>query len=236
MNDPSNWSETMAAPVAVFDLDGTLVDSAPDLLAALDAAMTAAGFAVLPRDFALATVGHGARAMIEAALRAIAVEPTPDLVQPMHAHFLAHYEANIAVGTRPFPGVEAALDRLAAEGVRLAVCTNKYESLTLKLLAELGLTDRFAAIVGADTLSVRKPDPGHVLGTIARAGGDPGRAIMVGDSRADIDAAKAAKVPVIAVDFGYTPVPVADLGPDHVISGFDALYPIAARRLGLAPA
>lgn len=223
----------MAAPVAVFDLDGTLVDSAPDLLAALNAAMAQAGYAALPPETALGTVGHGAKAMIEAALAAIGVEPTPARVQPMHRHFLEHYEANIAVGTRPFPGVLDALDRLAADGALLAVCTNKFEGLSVRLLEELDMIGRFAAIVGADTLGVRKPDPGHLTGTIARAGGDPRRAVMVGDSRADIDAAKAAGVPVIAVDFGYTTVPVAELGPDHVISTYAALYPLAAAHLRL---
>ncbi|WP_436640358.1 phosphoglycolate phosphatase [Microbaculum sp. FT89] len=224
----------MPAPVAVFDLDGTLVDTAPDLLATLDVVLVAAGYEPLPEEKAFGTIGHGSKVMIEHALDLQNVEPTESLVKPMFEHFLAHYAENIVVGSRPFEGVTEALDRLAAEGAVLAVCTNKYEDLSVKLLDALGLSRRFAAIVGADTLGVRKPDPAHLLGTIERAGGDRARAVMVGDSRADIDAAKAAQVPVIAVDFGYTDTPVRQLGPDHVISHYTALYELAAPLLGLS--
>jgi len=222
----------MPRPVAVFDLDGTLIDTAPDLFATLDAVLTEAGYTSLPRSELFGSVGHGSKVMIEYALNFQGVEPTPERVQPMHLHFLEYYEANIAVGSRPFPGVIETLDRLAASGALLAVCTNKFEALSLELLAALGLSARFAAIVGPDTLGVRKPDPAHILGTIERAGGDPARAVMVGDSRADIDAAKAAGIPVIAVDFGYTDVPVRDLTPDYVISHYDALFDLAAPHLG----
>lgn len=222
----------MPRPVAVFDLDGTLVDTAPDLLATLDVVLTEAGYQALPHGTGIGSIGQGSKAMIEFALKGQGIEPTLERVQPMHLRFLEYYQANIAVESQPFPGVVEALDRLASAGAVLAVCTNKFENLSLELLGALKLTDRFAVIVGPDTLGVRKPDPAHILGTIERAGGDTARAVMVGDSRADIDAAKAARVPVIAVDFGYTDVPVNELSPDHVISHYDALYPLAAGYLG----
>ncbi len=224
----------MPAPVAVFDLDGTLVDTAPDLLATLDVVLIEAGYEPLPHEHGFGSIGHGSKVMIEYALNWQNVEPEEAIVKPMHAHFLEYYAENIAVGSRPFDGVGQALDRLANAGALLAVCTNKYEALSVRLLDALGLTGRFAAVVGPDTLGVRKPDPAHVLGAIERAGGNRGRAVMVGDSRTDIDAAKAAKVPVIAVDFGYTDTPVRELGPNHVISHYDALYDLAAPLLGLS--
>ncbi|MEJ8572928.1 phosphoglycolate phosphatase [Microbaculum marinum] len=226
----------MPKPVAVFDLDGTLVDTAPDLFAALDVVLRENGYeSVAPAD-EMGIIGHGSKAMIEYALTAQGVDIDPERIKPMHLRFLDYYEAHIADGSRPFPGVVEALDRLAGAGAALAVCTNKYEHLSRQLLDALGLSGRFAAIVGADTLGVRKPDPAHILGTIERAGGDLTRAVMVGDSRTDIDAAKAATVPVIAVDFGYTDTPVAQLSPDHVISQYEELYALAAPRLGLAGA
>jgi phosphoglycolate phosphatase len=224
----------MPAPVAVFDLDGTLVDTAPDLLATLNVVLTASGYQPMPAEKTYGAIGQGSRVMIERALEYQDINVDDATLQRMHEHYLDHYVENIAVSSRPFDGVVDLLDRLSGEGVRLAVCTNKLEGLSVRLLTELGLADRFAAIVGADTLDVRKPDPGHVLGTIERAGGDKTRAIMVGDSRADIDAAKAAGVPVIAVDFGYTETPVRELGPDHIISHYDALYELAAPVLGLS--
>lgn len=217
----------MQAPVALFDLDGTLVDTLPDLLATLDVVLAEAGFESLPRIHAVSTVGYGSKVMIERALELQHVNPTPETVLPMHKRFLEHYEAHIAERSRPFPGVAEALDRLAGAGVLLGVCTNKYEALSVRLLEDVGLIDRFAAVVGPDTLGVRKPDPAHVLGAIERAGGDRTRALMVGDSRTDIDAAKAAHVPVIAVDFGYTDVPVRELAPDHVMSSYNSLYDLA---------
>jgi phosphoglycolate phosphatase len=224
----------MPAPVAVFDLDGTLVDTAPDLLATLNVVLEEAGYESLPAEKTYGAIGHGSKVMIERALAFQNVTLTPEDLQQMHEHFLVYYGENISTHSRPFDGVIALLDRLADDDVQLAVCTNKLEGLSVRLLEELGMADRFAAIVGADTLDVRKPHPGHVLGTIALAGGDEDRAIMVGDSRTDIDAAKAAGVPVIAVDFGYTEVPVTELGPDHVISHYDALYDLAVPLLGLS--
>jgi len=137
--------------------------------------------------------------------------------------FIDHYAAHIADRSRPFPGVEAALDELARAGCRLAVCTNKLEWLSLRLLGALGLTDRFAAICGADTFGVQKPNAAILHGTVARAGGRSDAAIMVGDAITDIAVARAAGIAVIAVDFGYSETPVAELGPDRIVSSFARL-------------
>jgi phosphoglycolate phosphatase len=141
----------------------------------------------------------------------------------LYADYIAYYAEHIADHSRPFPGLEAALDELADNGFRLAVCTNKLEWLSVRLLDALNLSNRFAAICGQDTFGMQKPDPEILRRTIMSAGGDASRAIMVGDSATDIATARAAGVPVIAVDFGYTETPVTAFGPDRVISAFEAL-------------
>jgi phosphoglycolate phosphatase len=213
----------MAAPTIVFDLDGTLVDTAPDLIATLNTILAREGLP--PVDYAAARnmVGGGARAMIERGLTAEGVIPVAAHVERLCGQFIAHYADHIADHSRPFPGVEAALDALAHRGCRLAVCTNKLEWLALKLLGALGLRDRFAAICGADTFGVQKPDAAILHGTVARAGGRSDLAIMVGDAITDIAVARAAGIGVIAVDFGYSEIPVAALGPDRVVSSFERL-------------
>ena len=204
----------------VFDLDGTLVDTAPDLSNALNHVLTARGHDPVPAAAVREAVGRGARAMIEEALERAA---TQDDVDRMLADFLVHYEANIAAESRPFPGAVAALERLSSAGARLAVCTNKRESLTRMLLQALELQDYFAATAGRDTFGVSKPDPGHLLGVIAAAGGEPSRAVMVGDSAVDIAAARGAGVPSILVTFGYCPPPPEGPHADAVIEHFDGL-------------
>jgi phosphoglycolate phosphatase len=218
----------MQGSTIVFDLDGTLVDTAPDLVDTLNVILAREGLPAVPYPHARMLVGHGARHMIDQAL-ATAGETGRD-VDRMLADFLAHYADHIADRSRAFPGVEAALDALAARGCSFAVCTNKREALSVKLLEQLGLARRFAAICGQDTFAVQKPDAEALRGTLRRAGGHPERAVMVGDSHTDIATARAAAVPVVAVDFGYTPTPVAAFCPDHVISHYDAL-PAAVERL-----
>ncbi len=207
----------------VFDLDGTLIDTAPDLIATLNHTLARQGLPVVPYATARPLIGGGARGMIE---RALAVEgrscSTAD-VDRLYSAFVAHYAGHIADRSRPFPQLEAALDRLAEAGHQLAVCTNKLEWLSKRLLDALQLTERFAAICGQDTFGVLKPDPEIFRLTVRRAGGEPKRAIMVGDSATDIRTARAAQVPVVAVDFGYTDVPIASLRPDRVISSFAEL-------------
>jgi phosphoglycolate phosphatase len=216
-------------PTLVFDLDGTLVDTAADLVATLNVILDREGLRPVPFLDARSMVGHGARALIERGLAANGAEREVADIDRLFDDYIAYYSAHIADGSRPFPGVVEALDHFAAEGWSLAVCTNKLEHLSVDLLEQLGLAARFDAICGADTFAARKPDPLALTETIRRTGGRPETAIMVGDSKTDIDTAKAAAVPVVAVDFGYTPVHVRDLGPDIVISHFDELAGAVAK-------
>ncbi|KQR68806.1 HAD family hydrolase [Rhizobium sp. Leaf341] len=215
----------------VFDLDGTLVDTAPDLVASLNHAVTQAGLAPVGYDDLTHLVGHGAQAMIE---RTFAMREKPlsedDLAWQMK-EFVAHYHATMPGASMPYPGVLDAMDRLSAAGYRLAVCTNKLEMLARTLIEALGLTSRFAAITGGDTFDVRKPHAEHLLATIRLAGGTPGRAVMIGDSRNDILVAHNAEVPSIAVPFGYSDVAVETLAPSVVISHFTELTPDLVERL-----
>ncbi len=207
----------------VFDLDGTLIDTAPDLIDTLNFTLSRQGLPTVPYDDARPLIGGGARSMIERALIVERRNASAAEVDALYATFVAHYADHIADRSRPFPGLEPMLDHLAAAGHRLAVCTNKLEWLSKRLLDALQLSGRFAAICGQDTFGIQKPDPQIFRATVTRAGGAAERAIMVGDSITDIRTARAAKVPVVAVDFGYTDVPVATLNPDRVISSFAEL-------------
>ena len=213
----------MSALTVVFDLDGTLVETAPDLIATLNVVLAREGVPPQPYADARLMVGAGARVMIERGLSAAGRTVAAPDIDRMFADFIAYYGEHVADHSHPFPGLAAALDRLAERGCRFAVCTNKLEGLSRLLLQTLGLTARFEAICGQDTFGIQKPDPDVLRRTIARAGGMIGRAVMVGDSATDIDTARAAGVPVVAVDFGYTDIPVRQLGPDRVISHFDEL-------------
>ena len=211
----------MAGPTIIFDLDGTLVDTAPDLIDTLNVILGREGLPAVPYDLARTLIGHGARHMIARGL-AMAGRTDGDLDR-LFADFIAHYGEHVADRSQPFPGVESALDTLAARGCTFAVCTNKLEGLSVRLLEALGLAGRFAAICGQDTFAVQKPNPEALLGTLRRAGGSRARAVMVGDSQTDIATARAALMPVVAVDFGYTEIPVTQLCPDKIISTYNAL-------------
>ncbi len=213
----------MPSPIIVFDLDGTLVDTAPDLLESLNHSLDAGGATLADLHGFHQYVGQGARIMIERAYAAQQKALLAEEHDRLFSLFLDHYDSNIPGRSQPYPGVIVALDRLAQAGFLLAVCTNKPESFSRKLLAGLGMTASFAAICGADTFAFRKPDPRHLTETIAMAGGDAARAVMVGDSRTDIDTAKAAGIPVVAVDFGYTDRHVREFEPSMIISHFDEL-------------
>ncbi len=212
--------------VVVFDLDGTLADTAPDLAAALNHALAALGREPVPAESVRHLVGHGARALLRRGLAATG-EESEDLVEKGFPIFIDHYEANICVGTRLYPQLEPALDALCGQGVRLAVCTNKQEGLTAKLLEALGWGARFDAVVGGDTLAVRKPDPAPFHEAVARAGG--GRAVLVGDSITDADTARAAGAPFVAVSFGFSDRPVEALGADAVIDDYRELLAVLRR-------
>jgi phosphoglycolate phosphatase len=213
----------MIAPTIVYDLDGTLADTAGDLMAALNAVLGMEGLAPLPVENARPMIGAGARVLIQRGFAASGRTLDPQKLEVLFGDFLAHYNAHIADFTRLYPGVESALAAFARIGWRQAVCTNKVESSAKLLMKRLGVAQRFSFICGQDTFGVAKPDPKPLLMTIAACGGASKRAIMVGDSATDIKTARAAGLPVIAVDFGYTDAPVAGLGPDRVISHFDEL-------------
>lgn len=221
-------------PIVVFDLDGTLVDTAPDLIATLNIVLSEDGIPEVPFAVARPMIGNGVRPLIERALAEQERYPGEAAVDAMFARYIRHYQDHIADRSRPYPGLHAALDRLDAGGLALAVCTNKYEALSVRLLDALGLTGRFAAICGQDTFPMKKPDPDMLRLTIARAGGDPSRAVMVGDSETDVRVARAAGLPVIGVDFGYTRIPMAELSPDRLIGHFDALADAVLDLLGAA--
>lgn len=208
----------MATPrTVVFDLDGTLVDTAPDLVNALNFVLEREGLAPVPLHSARTMIGGGARRMIERGLEQEGHAAAADEVTRLTTDFIDHYANHIADASRPFEGLEGALDDLGARGYRFAVCTNKLEWLSKRLLDQLGLSGRFSAICGADTFGVSKPDPAILRQTVARAGGQLSSAIMVGDAGPDIGVARRAGIPVIGVGFGYTEVPIADLKPDRLV-------------------
>lgn len=205
------------SPLVVFDLDGTLVDTAPDLVGALNFVLQREGLPLVPVASARTMIGAGARKLIERGLEVDGREVSAADLDRLTTDFIAYYEDHIADASLPFDGLHAALDTLEQQGFRFAVCTNKLEGLSRLLLAKLEMTGRFAAICGADTFGVAKPDPIIFRQTVAQAGGDLSRAIMVGDSGPDVGVARRAGVPVIGVTFGYTETPIAELKPDAVI-------------------
>lgn len=213
----------MTAPTIAFDLDGTLVDTAPDLIETLNVILARQGVAPVAFQQARDMIGYGVKPLLERALASHGLRPAPEEIDRLYADYLPLYAEHIADKSRPFPGVEEALDALAARGCLLAVCTNKLEWLSVLLLEKLGLAGRFAAICGQDTFPMRKPNPEMLVRTVTKAGGAVGRSLMVGDSVTDVNTARGAGVPMILVDFGYTEIPVADLSADRTISHFDAL-------------
>ncbi|QGN54573.1 HAD-IA family hydrolase [Novosphingobium sp. Gsoil 351] len=206
--------------VVAFDLDGTLADTADDLAAALNYALVLADRAPLGLETVRAMVGHGTRALMRKGLAATG-DVTEALVDASLPDLTNFYAANICTATTGYPGVEQALDMLAEQGSRLAVCTNKPERLATMLVEALGWTDRFAAVIGGDTLAFTKPDPAMLHAAISRAGG--GRAAYVGDSITDADTARAAAIPFVAVSFGFLDRPVGELGAAAVIDHYDEL-------------
>lgn len=213
-----------------FDLDGTLLDTAADLTAAVNHCLALAGRPAFPVGAIKPMIGRGGLHILEQALE-ITGGCDPGTLAPLFAEWLAFYEANIAVRTRPYPGLIDAMDALDALGVKLAIVTNKRERFAVKLVAELGLTHRFAALIGGDTMGPgnAKPSAAPIHEMIRRCGG--GRAAFVGDSMFDTLAARNAGIPSIAVSFGYLDRPVAELGADAVIDRYADLIS-ALERLG----
>ena len=227
--------------VVAFDLDGTLADTASDLSAALNHVLERLGRSSIDPELVRHLVGHGARSLLRKGLAATGETseefldgPVPrtdpeieKLVEQGLPIYLEYYGDHICVGTTLYPALEEALDALAARGASLAICTNKGEQLSRRLVEALGWNGRFASIVGADTLPVRKPDPRPLHEAIARAGG--GRAVFIGDSITDADTARAAGVPFVAVSFGFSDRPARELGADAVIDSYADLVAVLER-------
>jgi len=208
--------------VVAFDLDGTLLNTTPDLSAAVNHMLRQLGRRQLAQEAVTKMIGRGMRVLMERALTATG-ELTPELVEQALPIFLGYYEARIADRTRPYPGAGEALEQLRGQRAHLAICTNKPERLTRKLLKAFGWEEHFAAIVGGDTTAARKPDPTPLFAAIEQAGS--GRAVLIGDSINDTETAKAADVPCVAVTFGYRDRPAEELGATRLIHSYDQLLP-----------
>jgi len=211
------------APILLCDLDGTVIDSAPDLAASLSALLAEHGRRGLDTDEIKPMVGDGVAKLVERAFAATGGVPADGAMAASVARYSAIYECRLTRLTRPYPGALDTLGALRAAGWRLAVCTNKPERASHEIVRALGMDALFEALAGGDTFAVRKPDPGHLLHLIARMNGDPARAVMLGDSHNDVRAARDAGLPVIAISHGYGTVPARALGADRVIDSFAEL-------------
>lgn len=221
----------LTATTIVFDLDGTLIDTAPDLVESLNHTIAARNLEPVSYEDLTHLVGQGARVMIQRAFALRGAPLSEDEIAALLDRFIEHYEAGMPGKSRLYPGLLDSLNRLKAAGYILAVCTNKMERLAVPLLNRLALTDYFAAIAGGDTFAFRKPDPAHILATVERAGGTSNKVLMIGDSINDILAARNGGIPSIAVPFGYSDVAVEELGASHIISHFDELTVELVQRL-----
>ncbi|MGH2341657.1 HAD-IA family hydrolase [Segnochrobactraceae bacterium EtOH-i3] len=218
-------------PTLVFDLDGTLVDSAPDLVATLNAILSEEGYRPVSDSVGRGYIGQGAKVMLTRGLEANGAAADPVRIDALYHRFIDHYVGRIAEESRPYAGVEETLEAAAAEGWNLIVLTNKLEHLAFRLLDAVDLTRRFTFIAGQDTFAAPKPDPETFRRAVLAGGGTLGRAVMIGDSRTDIDTAKNADAPVVAVTFGYTDEPVHEMAPDALVDSFAEIPAAAARVL-----
>lgn len=221
----------MPAPLVIFDLDGTLFHTAPDLLHSLNHTIGSIGLQPVQMDDMTYLVGKGARVMIGRALelRQTAIGETE--LDRLFGVFLEHYGASMPGATELYPGAAAAMNRLADAGMTMAVCTNKTEAMAVRLLELTGVMDRFAAVTGGNTFAVRKPHPDHILKTIEMAGASASASLMIGDTINDIEAARAAGIPSIAVPFGYSEHSAEELRADLVMAHYDELTPQLVNRL-----
>ncbi len=223
MKDNASRVFPLSGISVVFDLDGTIADTAGDLIDATNAALLSAGFPAADAEAIKKGVGYGTRAMIRAALQAIGSDADGPQMETLAARLLAHYTANIARKTRLFPRARETALSLKAQGAKVLLCTNKREALARQLLFALDAEALFDAIAGGDSFPFCKPDPRHIIELVHRAGGDLSRALMVGDSEADVAAAKGAGIPIVAVRFGYAAVSAEELGADMVMDDFGEL-------------
>ncbi|HVY83871.1 MAG TPA: phosphoglycolate phosphatase [Caulobacterales bacterium] len=224
-------SGEFADATIVFDLDGTLVDTAPDLARALNETLDLEGLPHLPLEKVRRMVGGGARALIESASALAGAHFSAERLDQLTSAYIEFYRVDIARESTPFPETITALDALAAAGAKLSVCTNKRTDLSLQLLDALGFATRFSAIVGADSAPNRKPHPDHYRAAVERAGGEMRRSLMVGDTAADVAAARGAGAPVALVRFGYAADEVERLGADALLDRFSDLVPTCRRLL-----
>jgi phosphoglycolate phosphatase len=215
----------------IFDLDGTLIDTAPDLLAAVNAVMAAEGRGAIELPTLRHLVGHGARTMLEHALLNTGPAVPPERLAQLVDDFLNHYRGNIAAASVPFPGVVETLEALKAQGAALGICSNKPHDMTELLLGTVGLTHFFGSIHGAGRNAKNKPDAMHLNAVIHELGASRDNSVMVGDSATDVAAARAVGVPVIVMSYGYTPVPPHELGGDAVTEDFRDVPALADRLL-----
>lgn len=216
----------MTVKTVIFDLDGTLVDTAPDLMLATNHVLSLLKRRAITMQEVRSFVGHGAKALIARGCAATGEAIDEKTLGFYHAEFLRFYEKNIAANSAAFPGAISLLDRCAASGIKMGVCTNKLEGLSNRLLNALDLAKYFGAVVGPDTVNIAKPDPAPYFETLNRLGTQARHSVMIGDSETDILTARAAGVPVIAVTFGYTPKPVATYSPDYLVSHFDEIWDV----------
>ena len=224
-----SWRQRFDA--ILFDLDGTLIETAPDLAGALNHTLALAGLPMVALAEVRHMIGDGACALLAKGIEAAGREVEDETLAEWFDILLDYYWHHVADASHPFPHVETELDALGRRGARLGLCTNKPIALTEKLMAELDLARHFGAMLGGDSLPVRKPDPLHLLETLKRLEVSPDRAVMIGDSANDVAAARNAGLPVIVVSFGYTQTPPRELGADAVIDGFEEL---ASALRGLA--
>tara|TARA_R110000868_G_scaffold39085_1_gene136377 strand:- start:1297 stop:2007 length:711 start_codon:yes stop_codon:yes gene_type:complete len=220
----------MIPPTLLFDLDGTLADTAGDLCETMNVVLTRHGRARVPEARVRHLVGGGARLLLERGFAETGERASETLLDQTFGEFITYYSTHIADHTKLWPGMEPLLARLSDAGVGMAVCTNKVEHLARQLITELKIDRYFPVVIGGDTLPVKKPDPEHLFAAVRQLGGDPKTTIMVGDSEADIDAAINAKMPSICVSFGYSRAPVPELGADVIIDHFDE-FPAALAKL-----
>lgn len=221
----------MPLEALIFDLDGTLVDTAPDLMTATNHALASIGRNPISMENVRHFVGHGAKMLLRQGCIATGGEVDGATAQNLYAKFLDYYYDHIADHSVVFPGILTLLEQARRNGLKLGVCTNKVERLSQRLLDELKLSDIFGAVVGGDTLPIMKPDPAPYREVASRLGVNAANTLMFGDSETDIRTAQNAGVSVIAVTFGYTPQPVASYNPTHVISHYDQAWPIISKYL-----
>lgn len=214
---------TLNGAIVAFDLDGTLVESAPDLVGAVNAILIAEGVKPLNYDEGRRFISRGARWLLQRGFECSGEQEPAARADAIFGRFVSYYGDHIADASLPFPGVIDALKGLKAAGAKLVVCTNKPTELSRSLLTKLDMVDLFDGIVGIDAVTAAKPNPAHLVEAVEAVGGDLARTVMVGDADTDAGAARAAGVPLILVDFGYAEIPAAELAPDILLHRFDGL-------------